>query len=155
VQWTIYVVEIASLFPYKSGGSALTGVRLPTLFLDPFRRVSTSHCTGFAPKMASIRKQKSGAWRVQVRRKGRTVSETFVRYDDAKKWGIDAERQIDRGETPTLSKVGKLQTFGDLIDLHIDDMKDVGKAPAIRLRSKRPGLIPKWEVALAGQLTNS
>ena len=79
--------------------------------------------------MASIRKQKSGAWRVQVRRKGRTVSETFVRYDDAKKWGIDAERQIDRGETPTLSKVGKLQTFGDLIDLHIDDMKDVGKPP--------------------------
>jgi hypothetical protein len=79
--------------------------------------------------MASIRKQKSGTWRVQVRRKGRTVSETFVRYDDAKKWGVDAERQIDRGETPTLSKVGKLQTFGDLIDLHIADMTDVGKPP--------------------------
>ena len=79
--------------------------------------------------MASIRKQESGAWRVQVRRKGRSVSETFVRYDDAKKWGVDAERQIDRGETPTLSKVGKLQTFGDLIDLHIADMTDVGKPP--------------------------
>ncbi|WP_421930905.1 integrase [Phenylobacterium sp.] len=79
--------------------------------------------------MASIRKQESGTWRVQVRRKGRTVSETFVRYDDAKKWGLDAERQIDRGETPTLSKVGKLQSFGDLIDLHIADMTDVGKPP--------------------------
>ncbi len=79
--------------------------------------------------MASIRKQKSGTWRVQVRRKGRTVSETFVRHDDAKRWGVDAERQIDRGETPTLSKVGKLQTFGDLIELHIADMTDVGKPP--------------------------
>jgi integrase len=79
--------------------------------------------------MASIRKQKSGAWRVQVRRKGRSISETFIRYDDAKKWAVDAERQIDRGETPALSKVGKLQTFGDLIDLHIADMKEVGKPP--------------------------
>ena len=79
--------------------------------------------------MASIRKEKSGTWRVQVRRKGRSISETFIRHDDAKKWGIDAERQIDRGETPTLSRVGKLQTFGDLIDLHIADMCEVGKAP--------------------------
>jgi hypothetical protein len=68
-------------------------------------------------QMASILKEKSGTWRVQVRRKGRCISETFIRYDDAKKWGIDAERQIDRGETPTLSRVGKLQTFADLIDL--------------------------------------
>ena len=76
--------------------------------------------------MASIREQKSGAWRVQVRRKGRTLSETFVRYDDAKRWGTDAERQIDRSETPTLSRIAKARTFGDLIDLHIEDMCAVG-----------------------------
>jgi integrase len=79
--------------------------------------------------MASIRKQESGAWRVQVRRKGRSVSETFVRHEDAKRWSVDAERQIDRGESPTVSRIGKLKTFGDLIDLHISDMKEVGKAP--------------------------
>jgi integrase len=79
--------------------------------------------------MASIRKQKSGAWRVQVRRKGRKLSETFVRHDDAKKWGAEAERQIDRGETPTLARTAKLRTFGDLIDLHIADMTEVGKPP--------------------------
>ena len=79
--------------------------------------------------MASIRKQKSGHWRVQVRRKGRTLSETFVRHEDAKRWSVDAERQIDRGETPTLAKTAKLQTFGDLIDLHIADMKEVCRAP--------------------------
>jgi integrase len=79
--------------------------------------------------MASIRKQKSGAWRVQVRRKGRKLSETFVRYDDAKKWGAEAERQIDRGETPTFARTAKLSTFGDLIDLHIADMTEVGRPP--------------------------
>jgi integrase len=79
--------------------------------------------------MASIRKQKSGSWRVQVRRKGRSVSENFVRHEDAKRWGVDAERQIDRGDSPTTSRVGKLKTFGDLIDLHIADMCEVGKAP--------------------------
>ena len=79
--------------------------------------------------MASISKQTSGSWRVQVRRKGRSVSENFVRYEDAKHWAVDAERQIDRGEAPTLSRVGKLKTLSDLIDLHISDMKDVGKAP--------------------------
>jgi hypothetical protein len=72
--------------------------------------------------MASIRKQKSGSWRVQVRRKGRSVSENFIRHEDA-------ERQIDRGDAPATSRVGKLKTFGDLIDLHISDMSEVGKAP--------------------------
>lgn len=79
--------------------------------------------------MASITRQKAGTWRVQVRRKGRSASENFVRHEDAKRWAIDAERQIDRGEAPTVSRIGKLKTFGELIDLHISDMKDVGKAP--------------------------
>ena len=79
--------------------------------------------------MASIRKQKSGRWRVQVRRKGRAVSETFVRHEDAKGWALDAERQIDRGETPLISRIARIQTFGELIDLHVEDMKEVGKAP--------------------------
>ncbi len=88
--------------------------------------------------MASIRKQKSGNWRVQVRRKGRSLSENFVRYEDAKRWAIDAERQIDRGESPSSSRIGRLKTFGDLIDLHIADMCEVGKAPR---RSKAATLV--------------
>jgi hypothetical protein len=50
-------------------------------------------------KMASIRKQEAGTWRVQICRRGRSASENFVRYEDAKRWAVDAERQIDRGET--------------------------------------------------------
>lgn len=81
------------------------------------------------PKMASIRKQKSGHWRVQVRRKGRSVSETFVRHQDARSWAMDAERQIDRGETPLSSRIARVRTLGELIDLHIEDMTAVGRAP--------------------------
>ena len=83
--------------------------------------------------MPTFTKLASGSWRVQVRRKGRYVSETFLRRDDGRRWAMEAERQIDRGETPNYSRIARLKTFGELIDLHIDDMRDVGKAP---LRSK-------------------
>lgn len=79
--------------------------------------------------MATYTKLGSGSWRVQVRRKGRYISETFLRREDARKWATDAERQVDRGETPTSSKIARLNTFADLVDLHIADMKEVGKAP--------------------------
>lgn len=83
--------------------------------------------------MATFTKLSSKSWRVQVRRKGRYVSETFLRREDARRWATEAERQIDRDETPNKSRIARRKTFGDLIDLHIDDMCDVGKAP---LRSK-------------------
>ncbi|HEY1928558.1 MAG TPA: hypothetical protein VGG92_13910 [Caulobacteraceae bacterium] len=103
-----------------------------TTFYDAIRYFSTPHCTGFARSNGLDPQRKSGTWRVQVRRKGRSISETFVRHDDAKRRGVNAERQIDRGETPTLSRIAKLQSFADLVDLHITDMKEVGKPPADR-----------------------
>jgi len=87
--------------------------------------------------MATFTKLKSGSWRVQIRRKGRYVSETFVRREDARRWALDAERQIDRGQTPANSRIGRLKTFGELIDLHVADMKEVGKPPG---RSKQATL---------------
>ena len=90
--------------------------------------------------MATYTKLSSGSWRVQVRRKGRYVSETFLRRDDARRWATDAERQVDRGETPTKSRTARLKTFGELIDLHIDDMCDIGKSPR---RSKAASGKPK------------
>lgn len=79
--------------------------------------------------MATYTKLSSGSWRVQVRRKGRYISETFLRREDARKWATDTERQIDRGEAPVGSRIARLNTFGHLIDLHIADMKEVGRAP--------------------------
>jgi integrase len=79
--------------------------------------------------MATFTKLQSGNWRVQVRHKGRYISETFLRKDDARRWALETEVKIDRGETPTRSAIARLSTFGDLIDLHIVDMAAVGKAP--------------------------
>jgi hypothetical protein len=79
--------------------------------------------------MASITKLPSGAYRVQVRRKGRCASETFLRRDDAQKWARQAETLVDQGLPPNRSSVARLHTFGDLVDLHIADMCAVGKPP--------------------------
>ena len=79
--------------------------------------------------MASITKLPSGAYRVQIRRKGRYASETFLRRDGAHRWARLAETRVDQGLAPNKSSVSRLITFGDLIDLHIIDMCEVGKPP--------------------------
>ncbi|WP_232463916.1 hypothetical protein [Brevundimonas diminuta] len=79
--------------------------------------------------MATYSKLPSGTWRAQARRKGRYISQTFLKRDDARRWATEAEGRIDRGEVPTPSRSARLRTFGELIDLHIEDMKSVGKAP--------------------------
>ncbi|MEL7000660.1 MAG: site-specific integrase [Pseudomonadota bacterium] len=87
--------------------------------------------------MASITKLPSGSYRVQIRRKGRYASETFLRRDDAHRWARQAETRVDQGLAPNKSSISRLQTFGGLIDLHIADMCEVGKSPR---RSKRATL---------------
>ena len=82
--------------------------------------------------MATYSKLPSGSSRVQVRRKGRYISETFIKRDDARRWATEAEGRIDRGETPTPSRAAKLKTFAELIDLHIADMKSVERLPGGR-----------------------
>ncbi len=67
------------------------------------------------------------------------VGETFRRRDDA--GALEAKRQIDRGGAPKVSPTAKLHTFADLIDLHVNDMKEIGK------RSDGPSLksCDAWE----------
>lgn len=79
--------------------------------------------------MATITRLKSGHWRVQVRRKQSYASETFLRHEDARKWATAAERQIDLGESPLKRSKADPKTLAHLIDLHVDDMREVGKAP--------------------------
>lgn len=79
--------------------------------------------------MANIRQLASGHWQVQIRLKGRRVTETFVRHDHAREWATEAEGQIDRGHAPSGRRARSAKTFGALIDLHVDDMKEVGKPP--------------------------
>jgi integrase len=75
--------------------------------------------------VATFTKLKSGSWRVQVRRKRKYVNNTFLRRKDAEEWALEIERRIDRGEP----SIGRRQdkTFGDLVRLHREDLKEVGK----------------------------
>ena len=79
--------------------------------------------------MAAFVKLPSGSWRAVVRRKGKYISQTFRRKRDAEDWALQAERSIDQGNAPVTARVRRLKTFGDLIDQHIADMKEVGKPP--------------------------
>lgn len=76
--------------------------------------------------MATVSKRQ-GKWRVQVRRQGHAISKTFARKSDADAWAREAERLIDNSIDPTVRRVSPKDTFGLLIDLHIDDLAAVGK----------------------------
>jgi hypothetical protein len=65
-------------------------------------------------RVATITRLKSGSWRVQVRRKGKCVNETFLRRKDAEEWGIDIERRIDRQEPTTFGNRFRLVVSSDL-----------------------------------------
>ncbi|CAM5761265.1 hypothetical protein LMIY3S_00081 [Labrys miyagiensis] len=75
--------------------------------------------------MATFTKLPSGSWRVQIRRRGRYINETFQRREDAWRWALGADVKADRGEAPISSRIARLKTFGELIDLHIKDMTAV------------------------------
>jgi integrase len=77
--------------------------------------------------LATFTKLKSGSWRIQVRRKGKYVNETFLRRKDAEEWALEIERRIDRGEPALVRSSRETKTFGDLIQLHREDLQDVGK----------------------------
>ncbi len=77
--------------------------------------------------MATFDKRDSGRWRAQVRRRGHCLSDTFASRKEAEAWARRIESEIDNGKTPTRKDVAGVKTLGALIDLHIADMKEVGK----------------------------
>ncbi|MCP4098043.1 MAG: site-specific integrase [Planctomycetaceae bacterium] len=84
--------------------------------------------------MGTIVKTKEGSWRALVRRKGKYASQTFKLKTLANEWVVETERLIDIGAEPYKGKIQRRKSIGDLIDLHISDLLEVGKP--IR-RSKR------------------
>ena len=77
--------------------------------------------------MATFTKLPSGSWRVQVRRKGKYVNESFLRRKDAEEWALEVERCIDRGKSVFAGRSRDTKTFGDLVQLHRKDLQEVGK----------------------------
>lgn len=78
--------------------------------------------------MATINKLASGKWRVQVRCKGHYLSTSFLLHKDAEMWARRIEREIDLGQKPAPKHKDGIKTVSELIDLHIADMVEVGKA---------------------------
>lgn len=66
--------------------------------------------------MATLTKLKSGSWPVQMRRKGKDASDTFLRRGDAEVWARKLEHKIDRGD-PILCDPKTTKSFASLIDL--------------------------------------
>jgi hypothetical protein len=64
----------------------------------PFTRQFDGSVHTERTRLAMFTKLNSGSWRVQVRRKGKYVNETFLRRKDAEEWALEVERRIDRGE---------------------------------------------------------
>jgi integrase len=77
--------------------------------------------------LASITRLSSGSWRAQIRRKGRYVASSFRRKSDAESWALEMERRADQGRMLSKRSPKALKTLGDLIDIHIADMAEVGK----------------------------
>jgi integrase len=81
-----------------------------------------------------------------VRRKARYVAETFRQREDGEEWALDMERNIDRGKGTKLRTPRNLQTFGDLIDLHDADMKEIGRPP----RRSKAAVMATLKISLGG-----
>jgi len=89
-------------------------------------------------RVATFTQLASGNWRVQVRRKTRYVAETFRRRKDGEEWALDTERNIVRNGSSKPRVIRNVRTFGDLIDLHGEDMRELeGPSP---VRSCRDGV---------------
>jgi hypothetical protein len=59
------------------------------------------------------------------------VAETFRRRKDGEEWALEMERNIDRNGSSRPRAVRNVHTFGDLIDLHDEDMREVGNTTTI------------------------
>ena len=62
-----------------------------------------------------------------MRRKGKCISNTFRRRADADTWALETERTVDEGLDPKTINSRSVQTFSGIIDLHIQDMQEVGQ----------------------------
>ena len=79
--------------------------------------------------MPTIAKPPSGWWQVQVRRKGRQVSETILRRDEARPRSRVADRAVDRNVNPRQHADRAFDPICRMVDLHSDDMAAVGIPP--------------------------
>jgi hypothetical protein len=96
--------------------------------------------------MPVIVKLPSENWRAQVRRKGKSNSHTFRRRSDADTGALEIERTIDKGIEPKAVNPRTVTTFSEIIDLHIQDMLEVGK----KIRRSKSAVLESLKLTLGG-----
>ena len=79
-------------------------------------------------RIATYNKLKSGCWREQVRRKARHASKTFRLKSDGEAWAFESERVLAIARRLHAPRIDRRGTFGQLIQLDIADMSELGKA---------------------------
>ncbi|MBI3434806.1 MAG: hypothetical protein HY056_06965 [Proteobacteria bacterium] len=77
---------------------------------------------------------------------GPICAETFRRRKDADELALDTERCIDRGVSLRPRTREGIRTLGDLINLHIEDMQEVGKTP----RRSKAAVMEAHKTSLGG-----
>lgn len=97
---------------------------------------------------------------VGLHRKGKYISNTFRRRADADTWALETERTIDKSPNPEAINPRSVQSFSDVIDLHIQDMQEVGKTirrskiavlEALKAREARLGKLIKHRLEARGR----
>lgn len=81
-----------------------------------------------------------------MRRKGKSISNTFRRRADADTWTLETERTIEKGIDPTAVNPRLVKTFSEIIGLHIQDMLEVGK----KIRRSKCEVLESLKLALGG-----
>jgi len=79
--------------------------------------------------MASLNKLPSGNWRAQVRRSGQHASRCFRLKSEAEAWAREVEVAVASGKSPGAARISKKTSLRILVNLHIEDMAEVGKSP--------------------------
>jgi integrase len=103
--------------------------------------------------MATFTRLRSGQWRAQVRRQGHVVSRSFRLKADAQSWAREQESRIERGQAPLTKPEMPRETFADLIDLHLTDLKELGRPIGRSKDSVRDQLRRKIGSRPIGQFT--
>ena len=78
--------------------------------------------------MATIRKRGTG-WQAQVRRKGTTLSRTFIQRQDAQRWANQTELEADQKGFQTDRKVLDRTTTADLLKRFRDEVVPIRRCP--------------------------
>lgn len=76
--------------------------------------------------------------------KGKYISNTFRRRADANTWALETECTIDEGFDLMAIAPSSVKTFGEIIDLHIQDMQEVGK----KIRRSKSAVLESLKLTL-------